>query len=118
MAEYKYIKKIFAAAKNKGLDNKSLHSIVYEETKKSSIKLLTNAQAQKVINRIQKGDKITYDQKRYIKDLEKKLGWQDNPKRLRALVKKYYSCDSIEWLSKRDASRLIETLKAMYNRYR
>lgn len=116
------MKKIYASAKQYNIETiqgskyDQLHDIVYEVTKQRSISKLTKEQAIEVIDRIT-GSKIiganraTARQIGYIKDLAKKLGWQNNPKRLEGFVSKYTKIEKLEWISVKDASNIIEGLK-------
>ena len=55
-------------------------------------------------------------QKKYIIDMAEKLGWGDNPKRLGGFLKKFAGVESLEWLSQRGASKVIEGLKKILER--
>lgn len=52
---------------------------------------------------------MTFRQKLYIRHLVEDLGWNDG--HLGNFLKKYYRTDSVEKLSKIEASKLIESLK-------
>ena len=54
---------------------------------------------------------MTLKQKLFIKSLASQLGWEDT--HLRNFVRKYYQKDGLEALDRRDASHLIESLKAV-----
>jgi hypothetical protein len=60
--------------------------------------------------------KITPQQLWKIREYERRLGWTENPKRLRAFMAKYSSAEQPEWLSFEDAKALIESLKKVYQR--
>ena len=59
---------------------------------------------------------ISGRQRYRIGELERQLGWKENPNRLKAFIKKYYHVDSLDWLKEQEASNLIESLKKMTNR--
>lgn len=54
-------------------------------------------------------DGMTFRQKLYIRHLVDDLGW--DPAHFVNFLKKYYHTDSVERLGKREASKLIESLK-------
>lgn len=122
-------KKIYAVAREIGLDNDLLHDLVEIKFKKQHISDLTLAQAGSFIDYLE-GRKGTAD--RYtqlptgrqlalitdkqlwkMNQLAKELGWQDNPKRLQGFCRKYAQVDNPEWLTKEQAWRVIEGLKSL-----
>lgn len=54
-------------------------------------------------------ENITLRQKMYIRHLVSEAGWDEN--HFVNFMKKYYKKASLEYLSKKDASKLIESLK-------
>lgn len=54
-------------------------------------------------------DGITFRQKMYIKNLTSQTGW--NESHFTNFLKKYYKKEKIDALSKKEASKLIESLK-------
>ncbi len=121
-------KKIYATAREIGMDNDLLHGVVEELTKKEHISDLTIAQAARVIDHITMntdsrrfidlptGRKVamaTQKQMWKVQDLEEKLGWKDNPKRLRGFCRKYAGVDNPDWMTKEQAKRIIEGLKSL-----
>ncbi|WP_032122025.1 regulatory protein GemA [Clostridium amazonitimonense] len=127
------IRTIWGLAKGKELQltDEDLYSIVYRETGKDSIKALTQEEIKKVcyaltalkevdkryINR-QRSQWATQDQLWKISQIENQLGWNDNPKRLRKFMAKYYNKESLNWLTFDEASNLIESLKKVLARER
>jgi len=119
---YAQIKKIYAAAQQKGIEiiqgshDDELHNIVRLATNKTSISQLSKNEAIRVIDRIE-GEPIigenraTAKQVGYIKDLIKELQWDDNPKRLQGFIRKYTKIDKLDWITRKDASNVIEGLK-------
>jgi hypothetical protein len=117
------IKNIWGLAKSKelNLSDEELYSIIFRETGKESMRELTTKELNKVILALGKEkDRVTKREKRAskeqiwkIRELEKELNWEDNPKRLIAFIKKYYKVEKLEWLTSKDAWRLIESLKKM-----
>lgn len=59
-------------------------------------------------------DGITFRQRLYIKHLVEDAGWDDN--HFLNFMRKYYHQEEIARLSKRDASKLIESLKRIIAR--
>ena len=59
-------------------------------------------------------DGITFRQKMYIKHLVEDTGWDDG--HFRNFMRKYYHHDQVAELSKREASKLIESLKKIITR--
>ncbi|MDH4321359.1 MAG: regulatory protein GemA [Desulfobulbaceae bacterium] len=59
-------------------------------------------------------DGITLRQKMYIRHLVEDTGWDE--KHFRNFLRKYYHQDDTESLSKREASKLIESLKRIITR--
>ena len=114
-----YRKRLWATVRELGLEKEVVYDIIGSEFRKDSTKLLTNSEVLYVIDRL-KGKQprrpdvpgmITFKQKQFIKQLEKKLEWSDNPARLRGFVKRYTGLDNIEWLSSKQAANIIEGLK-------
>lgn len=123
------MRKIYALAKENGIDNELLHIIVENETGKSSIAELKIMEAVKVIDKIEgkkqsynpKKEHMTYKQEAYIKGLAKDLGWVDvdgdiDEKRLNGFCKKYYGIETYKWLTRSLASKVIEGLKQLTSR--
>jgi hypothetical protein len=54
---------------------------------------------------------MTLKQKLFIKALARQLGW--DPAHLRNFIRKYYRKDDLDTLNRKDASKLIESLKAI-----
>lgn len=117
------IKKIYATAREKGLDSDMIHSFVYSVVKKEHISSLTKDEGIKVIdalinpqNEKSDGYRITKKQFDFIKSLEQELGWRDKPERLRGFIKKNVGVDDIKFLTKVQSSKIIEGLKKLKKR--
>jgi len=121
-------RKIWALANELGIDETALRDLVERLTGQRSTSALTIIQANQLIeemNRLggqrptraantRRPGMATPEQLRKIRALECELGWADNPKRLQSFMSKY--CGGIvrlEWLSFRQASSLIESLKGV-----
>lgn len=118
------MRRLWAVSHEYGLDKDMLHELCLEELGEEHISSLSDKQAKYLIGRIQGKNvqkpaprgMITNEQKKYIKDLEQQLGWDDNPARLAGFIKKYAKTDVIDWLTVRQASKVIEGLKVMAER--
>jgi len=116
------LKMIYGLARRASVDNDTLHALVRSLTRKDSIKALTSYEAKRVIDRLQvlagqektsQPNRATGDQIVYIYGLEKKLGWREDPQRLRAWLEKRYKVSHARFLSDTDARKCIEAMKAM-----
>lgn len=117
------IRKIFKLTKERALDNDTLHSYIYSITTKSSIKELTIIEAIKIIDGLEDNKSVSenmasYKQLKFIKSLAVQLGWTDENKRadenlLNSFIKKHYNVDSVKWLDKKIASKVIEGMKVL-----
>jgi hypothetical protein len=115
------IKSIWGCAHELGVGDEELHMILSRETGKDSMRAATDGELQKLLGAVrlykdakavQRGG-MTEKQHRYIKDLERKLGWAGDPSRLRGFVKKYAKVDSPKWLTLKRAGKIIEGLKSL-----
>lgn len=118
-------KKVFALARQHGLDEEALYAVVAQVSGGDSISRLTKEQAVQLIDRLtrytgesnQPGRKMASKKMLWkIRELEKKLGWSDEPKRLQAFMTKYAGVERLEWLTHQKAWKLIESLKKMVER--
>lgn len=118
------MRKIYALARENGIDNELLHIIVENETGEESITSLDITSAIKVIDRIEdrkqstnpKQEHMTYKQEAFINGLAKDLGWLDengvpDSKRIDGFCKKFYGIENHKWLTRSLASKVIEGLK-------
>ena len=129
------IKLIWVLARQLGMESDELHDVVSAVTGKNSIRILSVADATDVIEvlvraggRIRKKRKIapilpsnvveivTRKQSRLIKHLERRLGWQDNPQRLKGFTKRIIKREGVR--TKQEAIKVIEGLKSMARRAR
>lgn len=118
------IRKIYAVCRERGVDSDLLHEHIAALTGRESIRAMTVMEAVRVIdslsgrNRAQMPDGATARQRHYIDGLMRTLGWVDgdgNPEtgRLDGMCRKYCNLDSHKWMTKRNASDIIEALKNM-----
>ena len=129
------IRTLWAIAKSPELHmtDEDLHALVYRETRKESIKALTQGQINEVARVLQNmkdgvsrstrpkrtdegGDARTIQQRRKIYALTESLGWNDNPQRLQGFVKRMTGVDRLEWLNVAQCEKVIEGLKAILKR--
>jgi len=117
------IQKIYAAAREQGIDNDALHSLVYREVSKESIRMLTKNEGIKVIKALvntpapaERKGMITEKQYKMILGLSHSLGWEGNLKRINGFVKKFSSVENVNWLTMHQASSVIEGLKKLEGR--
>lgn len=114
------MRKIHVLARDYGMDNDLLHVHVQTVTGKDSLKKLSLGEAVRVIDSLEKRsvDQMTRRQKYLIDRLLQELGWTDEQgkpdyKRLDGFCGKYCRVDSHKWLTRRDASNVIDGLKNM-----
>lgn len=115
------LRRLFKVCRNIGIDNEALHQRAYNEFGVESLKELSDVQGWYLIDVLQgkrvrrpSGRGMITDKQMYlIRQLVKELGWDDNPARLAGFIRKYAGVDSIEWLSTRAASAVIEGMKRM-----
>ena len=108
------LRKIYALAREKGIDNENLHSLLYSICKKEHLSQLTITEAVQLIDSLSGKEipgRVTARQIHFIQGLAKDFGWDE--KRLRGFVKKVGGVDDIRWLSKAQASNVIEGLKKL-----
>jgi phage gp16-like protein len=126
------IKLIWVLARQLGMESDELHEMVSVVTGKDSIKSLSVTEGTEVIEVLVRAggrvkrrqprpalppnvvELVTHKQTRLIKRLEKKLGWQDNPQRLKGFTKRITKREGIR--TKQEAIKVIEGLKNMARR--
>ncbi|MED1851850.1 DUF1018 domain-containing protein [Brevibacillus borstelensis] len=114
-------RKIFGMQRQYGLSEEDLYSVVEQVSGARSISQLTKESAKILIDRLGRlvGEqppkrKMASKQMLWkIRQLEQQLGWNDNPKRLQAFMRKYAGVDRLEWLTQQKAWKLVESLKKM-----
>lgn len=112
-------KLLFVLAKQKGMDSELLHSYVEAQTGKQSITEVTTQEAKILIDGLQqkkqtaKG-RITEKQLKYIKGLIQNLEWQE--KTLNQFIEKQYAISNVNWLTSKQAAKLIEGLKSIWEK--
>ena len=133
MITTKQIKLTWVLARQIGMDSDCLHEMVFNITGNDSLKALSVEQGKQVIDsliyagaKVKKTRKprrdlplnvvelITPDQVRFIKYLEKKLGWHDNPERLKGFLKRTIKGKVAK--TKKEGIKAIQGLKSMVER--
>ena len=114
------LRKIHVLAGERGIDNDTLHTHVFNITKKNSLKKLTITEAVNVIDSLQGSEygRMTWRQKRFIFSLARQLRWlHENGsvdiKVLRSFIKRQTGMPTEEWLTQKAASEVIEAMKAI-----
>ena len=126
----KQIKLLWVLARQIGMDSDCLHEIIFWITGKESMKDLSVLEAKEVIDSlVQDGAKVkkkrslprylppnvvemvTPKQVQFITYLEKKLGWQDNPERLKGFLKRIIKREGVR--TKQEGIKVIQGLKNM-----
>lgn len=120
------IRKIWAVAREKNLDEDTVRSIAAQVSGRPSISGLTKTEAIQVIDRLEAktnqakpsrpANMATEKQIWKIEQLARELGWDGSPKRLEGFLLKYTGVAKLEWLPKQKAIGLIDGLKAMLER--
>ncbi|MDD5451505.1 MAG: DUF1018 domain-containing protein [Desulfovibrionales bacterium] len=127
------IKLIWVLARQLDLNSDELHEVVAGITGKDSIKALSVGEGIEVVNTmIRAGGKVkkkrkprrklppnvvemvTGEQLEFIRFLEGRLGWQDNPQRLKAFVRRIIKREVVR--TKQEGSKVIQGLKSMVSR--
>lgn len=112
-------KLLFVLAKQKGMDSELLHSYVEAQTGKQSITEVTTQEAKILIDGLQekkqtaKG-RITEKQLNYVKGLTQCLGWEE--KTLNQFIERQYAISNVNWLTSKQAAKLIEGLKSIWEK--
>ncbi|MGE7225607.1 regulatory protein GemA [Paenibacillus sp. PDC88] len=119
------LKKIWALAKETGLTEEEVRLVAERITGQPRLSTLSKTEASLIIDTMNQltgkakarpRGRITQAQRWKITELEKALGWSDEPQHLKNFIKKYYKVDHIDWLTQPKASKLIESLKNMATR--
>jgi hypothetical protein len=119
------LKAIWALSHRAGLDDDALHALVASRTGRASLRELRRAEAAAVIDELlakvsggapapQKRGAATRAQRALLARLAGELEWP--PERLPALARRMYGAGSLPELTVKQASGLIEALKAMAKR--
>lgn len=119
------IRQIWGMSKNDlQMSEDDVRAVMYQCTGKDSMKLCTDRELHQVLchlgrlkdSQMHTPGKATPQQIWKIREMEKELGWVNNPKRLRKFMEKYSSVEKLEWLEFEQAKKLIESLKRVLRR--
>jgi hypothetical protein len=123
------LKAIWAQSHRMGLNGESLHEFVENQTRKKSLRTLTHTEAQQILLQLQqkksgkiqtgeegseRGNHISFSQIDFIHGLAKEMDW--NRFRTQRLTQRMYGLRKLERMNKKQASGLIEALKAIKKR--
>ena len=134
MITKRQIKLVWVLARQIGMDSDLLHELVFKVTGNDSLKALSIKEANQVIDsliyagaKVKKTTKprrkalppnvvelITPDQVRFIKYLEKELGWHENPERLKGFLKRTIKSEVAR--TKKQGIKIIQGLLSMVRR--
>ena len=116
------IAKIWAMARQLNMDSETLHAAVYDCTGSESISALTMPQLNRVINVLERelrkrenAARLTSAQKSKIFKYMYLLNWKKH--QVDGFARRMTGKAKIEWLSQKEAWRVIEGLKAYVSRY-
>ena len=126
------IRTLWAIAKSPelGLSDDDLHSVVFRETGKESMKKLTQGEINPLARVLQNmkdgiqrdtrskrtdegGDPRTVQLRHKIYALCDVLGWNDDNRRINGFVKRMFHIERVEWLTTAQCGKVVEALKKM-----
>lgn len=117
------IRKLFAMARQLGMDKEDLSGLTYNLTGSDSISSMTKVQASRLIDYLvdrSRGDyrptAASQAQLYKINKLMKELGWGNDIKRYRGFLKRTASIENERWLDAAGAWKVIEGLKKILKR--
>lgn len=123
MVQPAQIRAIYVLARKYGLGDDALHDLVRCQTRRDSIKKLTEREAGVVIERLRAllgeaparpADRATDRQVKMIYGLAREMGWLEiGEKRLRAFLEKRFGCSDVKFLSAAKVGPVVEAMKAM-----
>ena len=129
MITKKQIPLIYKLAADRGVDNETLHEIIFTYWKTDSVKALSAKDASELIELLspttekpETGERmITTSQRKYIKDLAVSIGFKTDKGRfceqkMNAYLLNRYGIENLNWLTVSAASKVIEGLKAQIAR--
>ena len=123
----KQMRALWASAHRAGLTEEELRALTASLWGRRSIRDLTVVEASRLIEKLQDtgnrdaipfqtSGRLTLAQARWIDALGKKIGW--DPPHVLGLAKRMYSVERMDDLTRKEASGVIEALKALWNRSR
>lgn len=120
------LSQMFGLGKGIGLTPEETKQMAYGQIGKSSLKDFTQRELNDVCYELiirkdksgSRSSRASDQQLHKIAEYEQLLGWAANPQRLQAFTEKFYGISSVRWMTSAQASKLIESLKKMYQRER
>lgn len=121
MTKHFTLGQLFGLGKALGLSADDTKQAAYTLVGKDSLKKFTQRELDDVCWELiarkdsskRRPDRATDRQIYRIAELERTLGWDKEPERLRGFLQKFYHVQSVAWLTPYNAGKLIESLKAM-----
>ena len=113
------LRQIWGIAKNNSVEADQLRGMAEQISGKPSLSGLSKSQANDLIDWLKKGtnpNRISTRQLWKISELEKELGWADNPSRMEGFISKYSQVDRRGWLTRNQAIAIIDGLKNLLKR--
>lgn len=120
------MRKIYALARERGMDSDLLHAYIHAHIQKDSMTKLTLSEGIKIIESLEgkSSDSASYKQMQFIFGLMKELGWvmesgdpdTDRLDRFLQSPKARINLGSYKWLTRDKAGKTIEALKSMLER--
>lgn len=116
---------MYGLAKECGMDNDDLHSVVMLVTNKDSIRALSKYEAKRTIDYLlhKSGqekpnipNRATENQKTMIHTIATKLGMMEEPRQFRAFLENRFGVADIAFLTREKTQAVITALKAMEQR--
>lgn len=115
---------LFGVAREYGIDRELLHERIENEFNRKSISELTDNQIYTLVDKLKGKNthnnigrhgagRLSQAQHKLILEYADILGWTSNPKRLQGFIRKYSRVDDINWLTAKQASKIIEGLKKL-----
>lgn len=117
---------IFGLGRELGLSPQDTKEMAYSLVGKDSLKQFTQSEINEVCYELlarkdgeqRRAGRLSDRQLYKIREYERLLGWDGDPSRLASFVEKFYKVTVLKWLTPAQAAKLIESLKAMYERMR
>lgn len=117
-------RRLWAVCGELGIDSETLHARAEQEFGTRSISELSDVQRRQLAYILQgraparRRPAASEKQIWLIHKIEQELGWAETPERLAGFLRKYAGVESVEWLTCRSASAVIEGLKGLQKRER
>ena len=118
---------LFGVAREYGIDKNLLYERIENEFNQKSISKLTDNQIYTLVDKLKGKNtqhnigrhgagRLSQAQHKLILEYADILGWTSNSKRLQGFIRKYSRVDDINWVTVKQASKIIEGLKKLIER--